>query len=71
MFHYQGFGCLKAIFVVAEVAICCTLFTNCCRLISRVKTVADCSQTVAICCKTPNLPVTFPDEFAAILFVVG
>jgi len=22
-------------------------------------------------CKTPNLPVTFPDEFAAILFVVG
>jgi len=36
----------------AKVAICCILFTNCCRLIWRVKPVADCSQTVAICCNS-------------------
>ena len=46
MFHYRVFGGLKAIFAAAEVAICCILLTNCCRRISRVKTVADCSQTV-------------------------
>jgi len=55
-------GCLGAFFAVADVAICCTLFTNCLHSPSAVKPVADCSQN---CC---NL---LPKNTQKMLLVVG
>jgi excisionase family DNA binding protein len=64
MFHYRIFGCLGAPFLPVVVAICCSLFTNCCTRSWVAKTVAICSQTVAIGCKTRKSADSMPRRLA-------